>query len=266
MRPACRRRSERCCSVPEWPSAGGGTWTYVQDTSPDAPQTGETWYDTSVDEGKVYTSGGAWHTLSTQDHGELGGIGSGDHHQYPVPSAGIDTDAVTAAKIAAGAVTASELDGTYPDGSVDAIDLSFDPASQTELDDHAATSGAHHTKYSPPSGIIALWSGAITGIPSGWVLCDGLNGTPNLQDRFVVGAGATYAVDATGGASTHTLTTSELASHTHGVKGSTSTSSNNTPSHGSSSSTAASNTTSAGGDSAHENKPPYYALAYIMKA
>ncbi|QDP60427.1 MAG: hypothetical protein GOVbin1096_55 [Prokaryotic dsDNA virus sp.] len=50
-----------------------------------------------------------------------------------------------------------------------------------------------------PSGVITMWSGSIASIPSGWVLCDGANGTPNLQDRFVVGAGNSYAVGATGG-------------------------------------------------------------------
>lgn len=40
-----------------------------------------------------------------------------------------------------------------------------------------------------PAGIIALWSGSIATIPSGWVLCNGQNGTPNLQGLFVVGAG-----------------------------------------------------------------------------
>lgn len=48
-----------------------------------------------------------------------------------------------------------------------------------------------------------LWSGAIVDIPNGWALCDGTNGTPDLRNRFIVGAGATYAVGATGGSLTH---------------------------------------------------------------
>ena len=39
-----------------------------------------------------------------------------------------------------------------------------------------------------PSGLVAMWSGAISHIPNGWVLCDGANGTPDLRDRFVIGA------------------------------------------------------------------------------
>jgi hypothetical protein len=77
-----------------------------------------------------------------------------------------------------------------------------------------------------PSGGIIIWSGSAVSIPGGWVLCDGLNGTPDLRDRFVVGAGSTYAVGATGGSAnavlvshTHTasssFTGSALATHNH---------------------------------------------------
>jgi len=54
------------------------------------------------------------------------------------------------------------------------------------------------------SGIIVIWSGAIVNIPTGWVICDGNNGTPDLRNNFVVGAGDTYAVDANGGSVNHT--------------------------------------------------------------
>jgi len=50
-----------------------------------------------------------------------------------------------------------------------------------------------------PSGGIIIWSGAATAIPSGYALCNGSNGTPNLQDSFVVGAGNSYSVNAGGG-------------------------------------------------------------------
>ena len=62
-----------------------------------------------------------------------------------------------------------------------------------------------------PTGGIILWSGAANNIPTGWVLCDGQNSTPDLRNRFVVGAGDSYAVDATGGSADATL-----VSHTHG--------------------------------------------------
>ena len=73
-----------------------------------------------------------------------------------------------------------------------------------------ATSGA-----TIPAGLISMWSGSIGSIPSGWYLCDGSNGTPNLTDRFIIGAGSSYAVNGTGGVSSVTLTTNNLPAHTH---------------------------------------------------
>ena len=73
--------------------------------------------------------------------------------------------------------------------------------------------------FSAPSafvqGMIILWYGNTNNIPSGFVLCDGSNSTPNLTDRFVVGAGAAYSPGATGGESTKLLGTANLPSHTH---------------------------------------------------
>jgi hypothetical protein len=137
------------------------------------------------------------------------------------------------------------------------------------------------------TGMIILWSGSIASIPSGFALCDGTSGTPDLRDRFIVGAGSTYAVDATGGSADATLPT-----HTH-----TATSTVTDPGHNHQfeirnqiangnfayTSTAASivgtgTTTTettgitvattndnAGTSGTNANLPPYYALAYIMK-
>ena len=75
--------------------------------------------------------------------------------------------------------------------------------------------------YTPPTGFpaggIIIWSGAIANIPTGWLLCNGANGTPDLRDKFVIGAGTTYAVAATGGAATKSISIAEanLPSHTH---------------------------------------------------
>jgi hypothetical protein len=74
-----------------------------------------------------------------------------------------------------------------------------------------------------PAGIITLWSGSVASVPSGWGLCDGTSGTPDLRSRFVVGAGSTYAVAATGGSAdaivvshTHTGTTgNQSVDHSH---------------------------------------------------
>lgn len=64
-------------------------------------------------------------------------------------------------------------------------------------------------------GTIALWSGSEASIPSGWQKCDGTNGTPNLQNRFVTGATANRAVGATGGVNTITLSNNTIPAHTH---------------------------------------------------
>jgi hypothetical protein len=76
-----------------------------------------------------------------------------------------------------------------------------------------------------PTGGIIMWSGSIASIPSGWALCNGSNGTPDLRNRFIVGAGSAYAVDATGGSAdaivvshTHTAsTTISESAHQHFV-------------------------------------------------
>lgn len=76
-----------------------------------------------------------------------------------------------------------------------------------------------------PTGAILMWSGSIASIPTGWLICDGTNGTPDLRSRFVVGAGSTYAVNATGGSAdaivvshTHTGTSNGTSNgHTHGI-------------------------------------------------
>jgi len=180
-----------------------------------------------------------------------------------------------------------------------------------------------------PTGGIIMWSGTVATIPTGWALCDGTNGTPNLTGKFIVHADAdssgTYNVGATGGANDVTLTTSEMPAHSH--SGSTASagshthtgSTNTTGAHthdtnfsysstvdyfgnnvsilnngqngtnsvegtdndftsnsaGSHSHTLSINSAGAhthtvtvsntGGGSAHENRPPFYALAYIMK-
>ena len=162
-----------------------------------------------------------------------------------------------------------------------------------------------------PSGFIGLWSGAANAIPSGWYLCDGNNGTPNLKGRFVVGYNnndSDYDVNDTGGNKNITLTTSNLPSHTHsdgtlsasnqsitgnvtkisecynvaggatGVFSKYNTgnspvtgSSSNSPTAGfsmdaSHSHDVSGNTGSAGSGNSFDNRPPYYALCYIMKA
>lgn len=59
--------------------------------------------------------------------------------------------------------------------------------------------GSSSTTTAVPTGAILMWSGSIGSIPSGYVICDGTNGTPDLRDRFIVGAGTSYSVGNNGG-------------------------------------------------------------------
>ena len=183
-----------------------------------------------------------------------------------------------------------------------------------------------------PSGLIAMWSGASNAIPSGWFLCDGNNNTPDLRNKFIVGAGSSYEVGATGGSDSITLTADQIPSHGHAMtglscssegahthsyssktgssvaiegldgdvslvgssraatsSGSTDTGrvvagasgwlwslnlsqshshkfSGTTVSAGSHTHTVSGSISNTGGGQAHENRPPYYALCFIMKA
>ena len=86
-----------------------------------------------------------------------------------------------------------------------------------------------------PTGSIIMWSGLVGDIPSGWSVCDGTNGTPDMRDRSPSGAGATYTAPSNYGAlshtssndgshnhgsatASHTLTVNEIPSHTHNFK------------------------------------------------
>ncbi|MBP7829412.1 MAG: hypothetical protein KA248_05805 [Kiritimatiellae bacterium] len=123
-----------------------------------------------------------------------------------------------------------------------------------------------------PIGGIVIWYGATNAIPDGWALCDGGtyygHATPDLRDRFVVGAGLNYPVNTTGGEAFHQLTPGEMPKHSHtrregkfeswGGHGAYSdvwvSYSDNTYYTG-----------DAGNDQPHENRPPYHALCYIMR-
>lgn len=67
-----------------------------------------------------------------------------------------------------------------------------------------------------PNNLIMMFSGLVADIPKNWYLCDGSNGTPDLRDRFVAGAGGAYALANTGGNKSVTLKASNLPTHSHG--------------------------------------------------
>ena len=111
-----------------------------------------------------------------------------------------------------------------------------------------------------PAGSIVMWSGSIVDIPDGWALCDGTQGTPDLRDKFILGAGNTYNPGDTGGSATHTHT---VPNHTHDL----SKSMTRVP-FGDEDYVLTDvfiDETAIGETSTASNLPPYYALAFIMK-
>ncbi len=142
-----------------------------------------------------------------------------------------------------------------------------------------------------PSGGIIIWSGAANAIPSGWYLCNGSNSTPDLRNRFVIGAGSTYSVAATGGSKdaivvshTHTATSTVTdpghlhtigtadgnfaAPSTYPAKRQDVVTADGSYNSGSQTTgiTVATTNASTGSSGTDANLPPYYALCYIMKA
>lgn len=149
-----------------------------------------------------------------------------------------------------------------------------------------------------PRGVIVMWWGLPETLPPGWVVCDGANGAPDLRDKFIVGAGKSYNLSATGGANMVNLAVDQLPAHSHPA--STGTAGNHyhemlfdTGSGGSESASRMAKTPeglqqnvlanysaptkyagdhthavsvgNTGSGAAHENRPPFYALYYIMK-
>lgn len=196
------------------------------------------------------------------------------------------TQAYNLSQLANNLNTAGQVDAT--DGLVNAVPLTNGGTAATTAAAARTNLGVAAAIYAVPAGGIIMWSGSVVSIPSGWFLCNGANGTPNLLDRFVVCAGSAYAVGQTGGAAdavvvghTHTnsVSTADL-SHTHGITVPTSgysagLTTSSTPFNGSGSTggmsanathshTVTINTAGVSGTNA--NLPPFYALAYIMKS
>jgi len=111
-----------------------------------------------------------------------------------------------------------------------------------------------------PGGGIILWHGAIVDIPIGFVLCNGANSTPDLRNRFIVGAADTYAPGDTGGSASHAHTYSD-GGHTHTI-GTGGAISSAAPEDFAA---ATESTTVAGTTAAFSTLPTYYAICYIMK-
>ena len=165
-------------------------------------------------------------------------------------------------------------------------DFTYNPSTNTLKVGNIIDSSGNASAF--VTGMIILWYGDTSNIPGGWVLCNGQNGTPDLRDRFVIGAGNNFNPGDTGGSNSVTLSEANLPSHRHFVVSNSLGGQNRTNSNVSAnnqvrkgtgagnlyesynlastgSDAAAGRSSAVGSGTAFDNKPKYHALCYIMK-
>ena len=165
-------------------------------------------------------------------------------------------------------------------------DFTYNPSTNTLKVGNIIDSSGNASAF--VTGMIILWYGNTGNIPGGWVLCNGQNSTPDLRDRFVIGAGNNFNPGDTGGNNSVTLSEANLPSHQHYVvsnsfggqnRTGSNVSANNQVAKGTGagnlyesynlastgSSASAGRSSSVGSGTAFDNKPLYHALCYIMK-
>ena len=165
-------------------------------------------------------------------------------------------------------------------------DFTYNPSTNTLKVGNIVDSSGNASAF--VTGMIILWYGDTSNIPGGWVLCNGSNSTPDLRDRFVIGAGNNFNSGNTGGNNSITLSEANLPSHRHYVvsnsfggqnRTNSNVSANNQVAKGTGAgnlyesynlastggSASAGRSSSVGSGTAIDNKPLYHALCYIMK-
>lgn len=193
------------------------------------------------------------------------------------------TQAFNLGQLANNLNTSGQLDAT--DGLVGAVPIANGGTGATTAATARTNLDVAQAVYAVPAGGIIIWSGSQASIPTGWLLCNGSSSTPDLRDRFIVGAGSTYAVNASGGSAnailvshTHTFTGTALATHLHGsgvatgggggafpvANGAPEVNQINTSAV--SAGTPAGTNSTEGSSGTNANLPPYFALCYIMKS
>ena len=194
---------------------------------------------------------------------------------------GIGTVTLTESKIS----QLNDLTGSNSDFSGD-VNISGIVTATNVSVGQSATATTFYGNGTIPIGGIIMWSGTIATIPTGWNLCNGSNGTPNLTSRFIVGAsddagtGETFNADTgaisgvyapgnTGGETAHKLTIAEMPAHNHTIRNDNNNQNGPIPNGGDGSGASTTNNpayiSNTGGDNYHENRPKYYALAFIMR-
>jgi len=172
-----------------------------------------------------------------------------------------DMTSISQGSVADGAITTAKLD----DLAVTTAKIKNLNVTTPKINDGAITSDKIASGFGLiPSGGIIMWSGV--SVPTGWYLCNGENGTPDLRNRFIVGSGDEYSTGNTGGEKEHVLTVEEMPSHSHSYSVKSTTIYPGSSSYKNIMEPGSSTTGTSGGGQAHENRPPYYALAFIMKA
>ncbi len=172
-----------------------------------------------------------------------------------------------------------------------ALGTSATASTQSVTDDTTKVATTEFVRDIVPTGVIVMWSGSVASIPSGWLLCDGTNSTPDLRNRFIIGANAddsgvaktniTGSPTQTGGSKdavvvshTHSITDPGHA-HTFlvrptvlegGVDQPPLDSNGTQTAYGTSTATTGISVNTAGVSGTNANLSPYYALAYIMKS
>ena len=249
---------------PSWESISVKANVTIQQNPPGSPSGGDLWWDSDDGNLYIYYEDGSSNQWVAVSGGGSGGGGVNVKEEGSV----LSTTATTLNFVGSGVV-----------------------ASGTGEEKTITISGSGSGNI--PIGGVIMWSGASNpeAIPSGYLLCDGQStsgytalaaivgdNVPDLRERFIVGAGGDnstvsgtsgYNVNATGGENSVTLTVNQMPAHTHDIQTGT-----NQDSDGSSrveadshfsSSNFASAAKSRGGGAPHENRPPYYALCYIIK-
>jgi len=190
------------------------------------------------------------------------------------------TQAYNLSQLANNLNSSGQLDAT--DGLVNSVPIANGGTGASSASAARTNLGVAPAAYAVPAGGIIMWSGSVASIPSGWLLCNGASGTPDLRDRFVIGAGNSYAVGSAGGskdaivvAHTHSITD---PGHVHSTtfnyvsnnpSGPFDSNASGTPNNrfqnGVNSNTTGISINSTGSSGTNANLPPYYALCFIMK-